>query len=98
MLLEYDAAIVRDEAQDAHFGLHDNVDVLGTRVRALDFSSSASTADIIVHPHLDVSGTGSENAPSNIPFFFHDGSSEPRHYQLRNALSRHLRVSAEQRN
>ncbi len=96
MLLAYDAAVVRDEAQDASFGLHDHAEVLGSRIRALDFASSASTADIIVHPHLDVSGTGSDNAPSNIPFFFHDGSSEPRHYTLRNALSRHLSLSTDE--
>ena len=98
MLLQYDAAVVRDEAQDASFGLHDHAQVLGTRIRALDFSSSASTADIIVHQHLDVSGVGSENAPRNIPFFFHDGSSEPTHYTLRNALARHLSLSTEDGN
>lgn len=92
MLLAYDAGVVRHEADDAVFGRHDP-SVIGHVIRARDFASSSATADVVVDENLDVSGSGMESAPGNIPFFFHDGSSEPTHYTLRNALSCHLRCS-----
>ncbi len=92
MLLAYDAGVVRHEADDAAFGRHDP-SVLGQVIRSRDFASSSATSDVVVHEDLDVSGLGTESAPGNIPFFFHDGESEPRHYVLRNALARHLRCS-----
>ena len=93
MLLAHDAAIVREENEDSEFGRHD-AGVIGTRFRSIDFASSSATNDVIVHPDLDVSGTGMQNAPTDIPFFFSDGTSEATHYTLRNALARHLRVQA----
>jgi hypothetical protein len=95
MLLAHDAAIVRVENEDPEFGRHDD-QIVGTRFRSIDFASSSATNDVIVHPDLDVSGTGMQNAPTDIPFFFSDGRSEGLHYTLRNALARHLRVQAMQ--
>lgn len=92
MLLAYDSGVVRDEADDPDFGRHDS-SVLGHVIRAREFASMAVTSDVVVHEDLDVSGVGTQRAPGNIPFFFHDGSSEPTHYTLRNALARHLRCS-----
>ncbi len=91
MLLAHDAAIVREENDQSDFGRHD-ASVIGTRFRSIDFASSSATNDVIVHPDLDVSGTGMHSAPTDIPFFFSDGASEATHYTLRNALARHLRV------
>ncbi len=96
MLLAHDAAIVRDENEDSEFGFHD-AQVLGTRFCSIDFAASSATNDVIVHPDLDVSGTGMQSAPTDIPFFFSDGESEATHYTLRNALARHLRVETMQR-
>lgn len=91
MLLAYDSGVVRDEANDPEFGLHHS-DVLGMRIPSREFAASAGP-DVVVHPELDVSGSGTDSAPRDIPFYFHDGSSEPTHYTLRNALARHLRCS-----
>jgi hypothetical protein len=103
MLLAYDSGVVRDEANDLEFGLHHS-DVLGMRIPSREFAASGATDDVVVHPQLDVSGSGTDSAPRDIPFhfhdapcdipfYFHDGSSEPTHYTLRNALARHLRCS-----
>ena len=105
MLLDHDAASMHNEASDPSFGQH-HPDVLGTTYSARDFAeSSTTTPDVVVHENLDVSGAGGMNdAPINsafffrdaspedgIPLYFHDGSSQPAHYALRDALATHLR-------
>ena len=105
MLLDHDdAASMRNEASDPSFGEH-VPEVIGTRFAARDFAESSTTVpDVVVHPNLDVSGAGGmHNAPSDstfffrdaltddIPLYFHDGSSQPAHYALRDALATHLR-------
>jgi hypothetical protein len=104
MLLDHDAASMHNEASDPSFGQH-HPDVLGTTYSARDFAeSSTTTPDVVVHENLDVSGAGGMNdAPINsafffrdaspedgIPLYFHDGSSQPTHYALRNALATHV--------
>jgi hypothetical protein len=104
MLLDHDAASMHNEASDPNFGQH-HPNVIGARYFARDFAeSSSATPDVVVHANLDVSGAGGMNdAPNNsrfffrdaspddgIPLYFHDGSSQPTHYALRNALATHV--------
>ncbi len=64
--------------------------ILGNTVSSRPYSNSG--IDFVVEEDTDVTGVGMQGAPSNIPMFFHDGSTEPTHYSLRDSLAEHYNI------
>ena len=64
--------------------------ILGNTVSSRPYSNSG--IDLVVGEDTDVTGVGTQGAPSNVPMFFHDGSSEPTHYTLRDSLAEHYNI------
>ena len=66
-------------------------EVLGNVISSRHYSSGGAAADVVVTENLDVSGVGMEGAGPQ--WFFHDGSTEPTHFTLRDKLANHYNLA-----
>ena len=66
-------------------------EVLGNVILSRHYSSGGAAADVVVDEDLDVSGVGMHGAGPQ--WFFHDGSTEPTHFTLRDKLANHYNLS-----
>ena len=71
-------------------------DILGRVVSSREYSNSRQR-DVLVTEETDVTGVGMDGAQAHSPMYFHDGSSEPTHWTLRDALAEHYNTATDQR-
>jgi len=66
-------------------------EVLGNVISSRHYSPGGAATDVVITENLDVSGVGMEGAGPQ--WFFHDGSTEPTHFTLRDKLANHFNLS-----
>jgi hypothetical protein len=71
-------------------------DILGRVVSSREYSNSRQR-DVVITEETDVTGVGMDGAQAHSPMYFHDGSSEPTHWTLRDALAEHYNIATDQR-
>jgi hypothetical protein len=70
-------------------------ELLGRVVSSRHYSDSRHR-DVVVREDTDVTGVGMDGARPNSPMYFHDGSSEPTHWTLRDDLAEHYNIATHQ--
>lgn len=70
-------------------------EILGRVVSSRHYSDSRHR-DVVVREDTDVTGVGMDGAQPSCPMYFHDGSSEPTHWSLRDHLAEHYNIATQQ--